>query len=83
MKTLIYSDRAAKQLDSLPLAAQEHVIETLDQYAISGVGDVKKLAGRDGYRLRVGSYRVVFAEDQVTVLAIYIGRRDTTTYSLR
>ena len=26
-------------------------------------GDVVKLAGRDEYRLRVGSYRVIFAKD--------------------
>lgn len=80
MKTLIYSDRATKQLDALPLPAQEQVISALERYAMHGVGDVKKLNGREGYRLRAGSYRVVFAEDQVTVIAIYVGRRDTTTY---
>jgi len=41
---------------------------------------VKRLAGRDGYRLRVGRYRVIFDEDQTTILAIYIGKRETTTY---
>jgi mRNA interferase RelE/StbE len=80
MKTVIFSDRAAKQLDALPIAAQEQVIGALDGYAMSGVGDVKKLAGRDGYRLRAGSYRVIFAEDQITVVAVYVGRRNTTTY---
>jgi predicted transcriptional regulator len=33
------------------------------------------LQGRDGYRLRIGSYRVIFDEDAATILAIYIGRR--------
>jgi mRNA interferase RelE/StbE len=50
-------------------------------YAVSGRGDVKRLSGRDGYRLRIGRYRVVFDEDRVTILAIYIGKRETTTYS--
>jgi mRNA interferase RelE/StbE len=48
--------------------------------AMTGQGDVKALQGRDGYRLRIGSYRVIFDEDATTILAIYIGRRATTTY---
>jgi len=53
----------------------------LIRYAISGEGDVKRLSGRDGFRLRIGRYRVIFDEDASTILAIYIGRRKTTTYS--
>lgn len=41
---------------------------------------MKALQGRNGYRLRIGSYRVLFDEDATTILAIYIGRRMTTTY---
>jgi len=33
-----------------------------------------------GYRLRIGNYRVIFDEDAVTILAIYIGRHTTTSY---
>jgi mRNA interferase RelE/StbE len=80
VKTIILTHRAAKELDALPRKARESVTEGLNRYAMTGQGDVKKLAGRDGYRLRVGAYRVIFAEDAVTILAIYIGRRATTTY---
>jgi mRNA interferase RelE/StbE len=80
MKTLVYSTRATKQLDALPLPAQEQVTGALERYAMHGIGDVKKMGGREGYRLRAGSYRVVFDEDQITVIAVYVGRRDTTTY---
>jgi mRNA interferase RelE/StbE len=45
-----------------------------------GRGDVKQLADRAGFRLRIGSYRVIFDEDKTTILAIYIGKRETTTY---
>jgi mRNA interferase RelE/StbE len=48
---------------------------------VTGHGDVKALQGRQGYRLRIGSYRVIFDEDATTILAIYIGRRATTTYA--
>jgi mRNA interferase RelE/StbE len=80
MKTIIYTHSAVKDLDALPEGARESVIEGLSRYAITGQGDVKKMSGREGYRLRIGAYRIVFNEDAVTVLAIYIGRRSTTTY---
>jgi mRNA interferase RelE/StbE len=47
---------------------------------MTGEGDVKALQGRNGYRLRIRSYRVIFDEDATTILAIYIGRQATTTY---
>jgi mRNA interferase RelE/StbE len=81
VKTIVLTVAAAKQLDALPQTAQEQVVDALDKYAISGTGDVKRLSGRDGYRLRAGQYRIIFAEDQVSVLAVYIGRRQTNTYS--
>ncbi|MGJ5208547.1 type II toxin-antitoxin system RelE family toxin [Bradyrhizobium sp. HKCCYLR20261] len=80
MKTIVLTHAAAKDLDALPLEAREQVTEALNGYAMSGQGDVKKLSGRDGYRLRIGAYRVIFGEDATTILAIYIGRRSTTTY---
>lgn len=81
MKTIILTLRAAKDLDALPRDAREQVESGLNRYAMSGEGDVKPLRGRDGYRLRIGSYRVIFDEDATTILAIYIGRRATTTYT--
>lgn len=81
MKTIILTLSAAKDLDALPRDAREQVESGLIRYAISGEGDVRPLRGRDGYRLRIGSYRVIFDEDATTILAIYIGRRATTTYT--
>jgi mRNA interferase RelE/StbE len=81
MKTIIFTHRAAKELDALPDEDRFVVTEAMSLYAIEGRGDVKKLTGRDGYRLRVRDYRVIFDDDGVTVLAIHIGRRTTTTYS--
>jgi mRNA interferase RelE/StbE len=37
---------------------------------MTGQGDVKALQGRDGYRLRMGSYRLIFDENATTILAI-------------
>ncbi len=80
MKTIILTPGAAKDLDALPRDAREQVEGGLHRYAMTGQGDVKALQGRQGYRLRIGSYRVIFDEDAMTILAIYIGRRATTTY---
>jgi mRNA interferase RelE/StbE len=80
MKTIVFTAAAARDLDALPQPAREDVSEALIDYAVSGKGDVKRLAGRDGFRLRIGRYRVIFDEDAVTILAIYIGKRETTTY---
>jgi mRNA-degrading endonuclease RelE of RelBE toxin-antitoxin system/DNA-binding XRE family transcriptional regulator len=73
LKTIILTLNAAKDLDALPRDAREQVDAGLHRYAMTGQGDVKTLQGRDGYRLRIGSYRVIFDEDATTILAICIG----------
>jgi mRNA interferase RelE/StbE len=80
VRTIIFTHRAAKDFDGLPDDARKQVRIALHDYAISGRGDVKALQGRDGYRLRVGSYRVIFDQDESTILAVYVGKRQTTTY---
>ncbi len=80
MKTIIFTHAAARDLDALSPDAREQVEGGLARYASKGDGDVKRLIGRDGFRLRIGRYRVIFDEDRLTILAIYIGKRDTTTY---
>ena len=83
MKTIILTLNAAKDRDSLPQDVREQVESGLYRYAMTGQGDVKRLQGREGFRLRIGNYRVIFDEDATTILAIYVGRRDTTTYKRR
>lgn len=81
VKTIVFTVAAAKQLDALPAVAREQVGEGLARYAMTGEGDVKRLSGRNGHRMRIGRYRVLFDEDQRTILAVYIGQRETTTYA--
>jgi mRNA-degrading endonuclease RelE of RelBE toxin-antitoxin system len=75
VKTIILTLSAAKDLDGLPPDARAQVEAGLHRYAMTGQGDVKALQEREGYRLRIGSYRVIFDQDATTILAIYIGRR--------
>ena len=80
MKTIAFMPSAAKDLDALSRPDRETVENGLYRYAIHGLGDVKRLKGREGFRLRIGQFRVLFDEDAYTILAIYVGRRTTTTY---
>lgn len=80
MKTIVLTAAAAKQFDALPTDAQRQISAGLDLYATTGQGDIKALQGQPGFRLRLGRYRVLFSDDGKTILAFYIGRRETTTY---
>lgn len=80
MKTIVLTAMAAKMFDALPTEIQQQISAGLDLYAISGTGDIKRLQGQSGYRLRIGRYRVLFAEDMTTILVIQLGKRETTTY---
>ncbi len=80
MKTIILTHKAARDLDKLTSEARFTLLQALNEFAVSGRGDVRKLAGRDGFRLRVGRWRALFDDDGVTILAIYFGKRETTTY---
>lgn len=80
MKTIILMPSAAKYLDALPRDVRTDIEAALADYAVSGRGDIKPLSARGGFRMRVGRYRVVFDEDKTTILPIYIGKRETSTY---
>ena len=78
------SPRAAKFLKRLNEPQKGRIINALEQLAKEPPqGDIKSLAGRDGYRLRVGDYRVLFdiIDNEIAVHEIgsrgqiYRGRR--------
>lgn len=74
-----YSAQAVKFLAKLDYIIRERI-----QAAITDLpnGDIKKLQGRAGYRMRVGDYRILFDRVKVTlftfkkleVVAKYINR---------
>jgi len=47
----------------------------LTELATTGHGDVKRLKWRDGMRLRVGDWRVIFYEDQGAIVVAAVGHR--------
>lgn len=44
-------------------------------FAETGHGDVKRLKGRDGARLRVGDWRVIFYVEGDTIVVAAVGHR--------
>jgi mRNA interferase RelE/StbE len=60
----VLADPARRDLRRLDRTARERIFAALDRLIDTGVGDVRKLAGREAeWRLRVGDYRIVFERD--------------------
>ncbi|MDR3148677.1 MAG: type II toxin-antitoxin system RelE/ParE family toxin [Oscillospiraceae bacterium] len=60
MKTVL-SSQAAKYLKRLNEPDKSRIIKALKKLEIEPPqGDIKNLTGKDGYRLRVGGYRILF-----------------------
>lgn len=59
--TVVVSSRAEKQIKKLPKMDQYAVMKKIVALGEVEISDVKKLAGiKDAYRIRVGSYRIVY-----------------------
>lgn len=54
------SKTAQKQLRKMKKHDALRLLHGLKEYEVSGKGDVKKLQGRNGYRLRLGNMRAIF-----------------------
>jgi len=79
-----YERSARKELAALPRPAQRRVVD-----AIEALGNdprpagSRKIAGtQNGYRIRVGGYRVLYeVRDQVLIIVIVrVAKRDERTY---
>lgn len=78
MKKVTYTKAAAKALRGMPRNVAELIVAKIEQYAAdpaSLANRVIKLQGRDGYRLRVGDWRVIFDEDGTVLAVLAIGPR--------
>lgn len=78
MKITRYSKVALKTLRRIPVNDVKRIRLKIEQYAldpISLVQNVVKLQNREGYRLRIGDWRVIFADDGTVIDIIAIGPR--------
>jgi mRNA interferase RelE/StbE len=79
VKTVLFRPQAAKELQRVPSADRARIENAIEEFARTGVGDVKMLVGEGRQlRLRVGDWRVRFVyEKPDTIRVLHIrNRRD-------
>ncbi len=73
---LVISEEAREQLRALPKPIRKNIGRRLDALQAGFSGDVKKLTAREHkYRLRVGSYRVLFQLEDATIFVYAVKHR--------
>lgn len=75
MKSVTFTSAARKAFRRLPSDVQAQLLSKMGRYGATGAGDVVKLAGVDGARLRSGDYRVIFTETDDTLDIVTVGHR--------
>lgn len=73
MFQFFYSKKASKFLSKQDRSTQKRIISAIEKLPIEG--DIKKLQGTEIYRLRVGTFRVLFDVDGNIIDIIDIGNR--------
>jgi mRNA interferase RelE/StbE len=75
MKQIAFTAAGARQWAKLSSDVRQRIDKRLTEFAATGHGDVKRLKGCDGMRLRVGDRRVILYEDQATIVVAAVGHR--------
>jgi mRNA interferase RelE/StbE len=75
MKPVVFTPRSARQWAKLSPDLRSRIDRRLTEFATTGHGDVKRLKGRDEMRLRVGDWRLIFYEEQGTIVVAAVGHR--------
>ena len=80
MYKIIFKKEAAKSLIKLPRNVAKTIREKLVVIAANPYAEnpnAKKLQGRDGYRLRVGDWRVIYEiqNDELVILVLRVAPR--------
>ena len=73
MFQIIYSKQALKFLKKQDRSTQKRLVDAISKLPYEE--DIKKLQGIDGYRLRVGTFRVLFDVNGIIIDIIEIGNR--------
>ena len=73
---LLISEEARDQLRALPRPLRRAIGRRLDALQTGFSGDIKKLTAREHkYRLRIGSYRVLFRLEGSTIFVYAVKQR--------
>jgi mRNA interferase RelE/StbE len=75
VRQILFTPAATRQWVRLSNDVRRRIDARLSEFAVSGKGDVKRLKGRAGARLRVGDWRVIFEEDDDDIIVVAVGHR--------
>ena len=80
MYRIAYSKEAAKTLQRIPRNIAKLIREKLEMIAADPYADhanAKKLQGREGYRMRVGDWRVIYKiqNEQLMIIVLKVAAR--------
>jgi mRNA interferase RelE/StbE len=72
---ITFTPAALRQWIRLNADIRGRIKAKLEMFAETGSGDVKRLKGRAGSRLRVGDWRVIFYAEEDTIVVAAVGHR--------
>ena len=74
MKEIEWTEAALVDMAGLDKGIARRVKQSIERFAVSGAGSIKRLHGTDPpeYRLRVGDYRVRFHQQAETILILRV-----------
>ena len=75
MKTIAFTASSTRQWIKLSPEIRKRIDVRLTGFASTGTGDVKRLKGHAGSRLRIGDWRVIFYEEGQTIVVAAVGHR--------
>lgn len=75
MKKVAYSKAATKFLTRIQPAQARRIRDKIRAHAAGEPVDIKRLAGSEFLRIRVGDYRVIIDDDGTVVLVLKVGAR--------
>lgn len=75
MKEISFTAASMRQWLKLSADIRKRIDIKLTVYATNGSGNVRRLKGRTGCRLRVGDWRVIFIEESASIIIVAVGNR--------
>jgi mRNA interferase RelE/StbE len=74
---LVFTRRAARDLEALELDVRKRIGETLERYRQEPLRYARRMAHPTlgGYRFRVGDYRVIFDLEGEEIVVLRVGHR--------
>jgi mRNA interferase RelE/StbE len=72
---IVFTAAATRQWRGLSADVRRRLDDKLRTYAETGQGDVKRLKGNAGTRLRVGDWRIIFYVEDSAIVVTAVGHR--------